>query len=324
MNRRILIFLAALLSTIPLVAQYSPCYEAAFAEGKRLYEAGKYAQAKNYFNEAKSCPDPNTIVVDEWIGKCEKAMTDKKNKPTNDLTISVNGISFVMKFVEGGTFYMGAQSDNPDEPNFDSEALVEEQPVHKVMLSSFYIGETEVTQALWLEVMGEDPGWEDKYGFGSNYPAYRVSWEDCQEFIRKLNDRTGKKFRLPTEAEWEYAARGGNKSKGYRYAGGNNVDQVSWHQDNSEDIAHPVKLKKANELKLYDMSGNLWEWCSDWYDEYNKDSQSNPQGPLDGTIRVLRGGSWSDDFDYGLLPNRFFSAPGFAAYFIGVRLVLTQ
>ncbi len=324
MKQYILILLAALLSTAPLLAQYSPCFEAAFAEGKRLFDQGKYTQAKKFFNEAKQCPDPNTVAASEWVGKCEKAIAETSNKSNKDLTITVNGVSFIMKYVEGGTFYMGSQSDNPDEPNYDSDSPPEEQPVHKVMLNAYYLGETEVTQALWLAVMGEDPGWEDKYGFGSNYPAYRVSWDDCQEFIRKLNSYTGKNFRLPTEAEWEYAARGGNKSKGYLYAGSNLVDQVSWHADNSEDIVHPVKRKKANELKIYDLSGNLWEWCSDWYDDYNSNAQSNPRGPLEGKIRVIRGGSWFDSYDYGIVSNRFFSNPGFAIYYIGLRLALTQ
>lgn len=324
MKRIILYLFNTLLLGGSLIAQYSPCYEAAFAEGKRLYNQGKYTQAKKYFNEAKDCPDPNTVAANEWIGKCEKAMMDKKDKSTKDLTISINGVSFVMKYVEGSDFYMGTQSDNPDEPNFDIDAPLEEQPVHKVMLNSFYLGETEVTQALWLAVMGEDPGWDDKYGFGSNYPSYNVSWDDCQEFIRTLNRYTGKRFRLPTEAEWEYAARGGNKSKGYRYAGSNLVDQVSWHQDNSGNIAHPVKLKKVNELKLYDLSGNLWEWCSDWYDDYCSDSQSNPKGPSEGTIRVIRGGSWYDDYDYGRPSNRFYSVPDYASYYIGFRIALSK
>ena len=211
--------------------------------------------------------------------------------------ITVNGVSFTMIAVEGGTFWMGAQSTNSGGQNYDSEADSDESPVHQVTLSDYYIGETEVTQKLWLAVMGSWPGTSPNstYGVGDNYPAYYVSWDDCQNFITALNAATGKTFRLPTEAEWEYAARGGNKSNGYKYSGSNTIGNVAWYTDNSGSKTHSVGSKSPNELGIYDMSGNVWEWCSDWYGSYSNGSQTNPAGPSSGSYRVLSGGSWSSN-----------------------------
>ena len=200
-------------------------------------------------------------------------------------TFTVNGVAFKMVKVAGGTFQMGATSEQ------GSDAFDWEKPVHSVTLSDYYIGQTEVTQELWEAVMGSNPS----YFKGDNQrPVERVSWNDCQEFIEKLNRLTGKNFRLPTEAEWEYAARGGNKSKGYKYSGSNDADAVAWYGDNSGGKTHPVATKQSNELGLYDMSGNLWEWCQDRYGDYTSRSQSNPKGANTGSYRVLRGGSWSN------------------------------
>lgn len=207
-------------------------------------------------------------------------------------TFTVNGVSFTMKLVEGGTFQMGYDQ---------SDADFDEKPVHSVTVSSYYIGETEVTQALWQAVMGTTVRQQrDKAsgllrGEGSDYPMYFISWDECQEFIRKLNQKTGRNFRLPTEAEWEYAARGGKKSKGYKYAGSNTVGNVAWYSENSGNDTHAVKTKSPNELGLYDMSGNVWEWCQDWRDNYGNESQTNPTGPSSGTYRIMRGGAWYCD-----------------------------
>ncbi len=214
-------------------------------------------------------------------------------------TFTVNGVSFEMVPVEGGTFTMGATAEY---------AWDEEKPAHQVTLSSYAIGETEVTQALWQVVMGSNPSWfngrrkEDyfdweeanidiDYGTNLQRPVECVSWDDCQTFITKLNELTGMTFRIPTEAEWEYAARGGNKSKGYIFAGGN-LDDVAWYFENSNLMIHPVATKLPNELGLYDMSGNVYEWCQDWYGSYSSDAQTNPTGPASGSYRVQRGGSW--------------------------------
>ena len=191
---------------------------------------------------------------------------------------------FDMVFVKGGTFTMGATSEQ------GSDAYDTEKPTHSVTLSDFYIGKYEVTQAQWKAVMGSNPS----YFKGDNLPVETVSWNDIQTFIQKLNAKSGKKYRLPTEAEWEYAARGGNQSRGYKYSGSNDIGSVAWYKDNSNRTTHPVGQKQPNELGIYDMSGNVYEWCSDWYGSYSSSSQTNPTGPSSGSRRVPRGGSWTD------------------------------
>ena len=227
-------------------------------------------------------------------------------------TITVNGVSFDMIMVEGGTFTMGATSEQGSDTGSD------EKPVHQVTLSDFYIGETEVTQALWKAVMGTNPS----YFKGDSNPVYDVSWNDCQEFIRKLNSLTGRTFRLPTEAEWEYAARGGNQSKGYKYSGSNTHSSVAWHTDNSGSQTHAVKTKSPNELGLYDMSGNVWEWCSDWYGSYSSSSQTNPTGPASGSYRVVRGGSCYFYARFCRVSIRNYNSPDNRYSNYGLRLVL--
>ena len=208
---------------------------------------------------------------------------------------------------------MGATSEQ------GSDAYGNEKPVHSVTLSDYYIGETEVTQELWQAVMGSNPS----HFTGNNQrPVEKVSYDDCQKFIEKLNSLTGKKFRLPTEAEWEYAARGGKHSKNYvyKYSGSNNVDEVAWYDSNSGKTTHPVKTKKANKLGLYDMSGNVYEWCNDWYGSYQSYSQTNPTGPSTGEGRVLRGGSWIDR--YVRVSYRITYAPDDRYDYGGLRLAL--
>lgn len=193
------------------------------------------------------------------------------------LTVTIDDVTFKMIRVEGGTFQMGSV-DGQDE----------EKPVHEVTLSSFCIGETEVTQELWEAVMGENPS----FFKGSKRPVEEVSWNDCQTFIGKLNELTGKTFRLPTEAEWEFAARGGNQSKGYTYSGSNTLGDVAWFGDTSDNGTHDVAMNLPNELGINDMSGNVYEWCQDWYGSYGSRSQTNPTGPSSGSERVERGGCW--------------------------------
>ena len=218
-----------------------------------------------------------------------------------EIVVTVNEVSFTMKYVEGDRFIMGAQSFGHQWANFDSEAAGDETPPHFVTLSSFYIGETEVTQGLWEAVMGTtveqqrdkaNPEWPLR-GVGADYPMYYVSWYDCQEFVLRLNELTGRTFRLPTEAEWEFAARGGKEAKGDRYAGNRRMGLAGWYYMNRASSSHPVKGKAVNELGLYDMSGNVWEWCSDWYGIYERLPQTDPQGPVSGEERVLRGGGWA-------------------------------
>ncbi len=226
-------------------------------------------------------------------------------------TFTVNGVSFTMIKVEGGTFSMGATSEQ------GSDAYSYEKPVHSVTLSDYYIGETEVTQELWEAVMGTNPS----YFRGSQKPVEQVSWNDCKEFITKLNRITGKNFRLPTEAEWEYAARGGNKSKGYKYSGSNTIGNVAWYWDNSSSTTHNVKTKSPNELGIYDMSGNVWEWCEDWYGDYSSGSQTNPTGPSSGSDRVYRGGGWNFSASDCRVSYRNNYSPGYRDRNLGFRVV---
>lgn len=211
-----------------------------------------------------------------------------------------------MVFVKGGTFRMGSD-----------KGLENEKPIHDVTLSDFYIGKYPVTQSQWQAVMNNNPS----YFKGDNLPVERVTWEDAQAFLKKLNAKTGKKYRLPIEAEWEYAARGGQNSKGFEYSGSNNIDAVAWYLENAENKTHPVGQKQANELGLYDMSGNVMEWCQDWYDEnyYKTSPVTNPKGADKGDYRVCRGGSCSlFDLDYHVA-YRYYSDPTDSSY-VGFRV----
>ena len=220
---------------------------------------------------------------------------EKSSKQYVDAIIpfKVDGVTFNMVRVDGGSFIMGA---TPEQKKPEDD----EKPSHKVTLSSYYIGETEITQELWKTVMGYNPS----YWVNPNFPVINVSWNDCQNFIRRLNEKTGGKFRLPTEAEWEYAARGGNRGQGYQYSGGNDAKDVAVYyvepKTKKEKLAAwhgvgsilEVAKKKENELGLFDMSGNVWEMCSDWQGGYSEYRQTNPSGPKEGTYRAIRGGSW--------------------------------
>ena len=234
---------------------------------------------------------------------------------SNAISIPVkNGISIEMVKVEAGTFMMGATSEMQDPYRW-------EKPVHQVTLTNdYYMGKYEVTQALWEAVMGSNPS----YFKGDNLPVETVSWNDCQEFISKLNSLTGRKFRLSTEAEWEYAARGGKKSRSYQYSGSSNISDVAWYDGNSGSKTHPVGTKQANELGIYDMSGNVCEWCSDWYSSYSSSSQTNPTGSVSGSSRVYRNASWSGDARGCRLSCRIYITPDFRNNFLGLRLALSE
>ena len=218
-----------------------------------------------------------------------------------DKVYTVNGVSFKMIAVKDGTFQMGNGY----------------YGVHQVTLSDYYIGETEVTQELWSAVMGSNPSY---FTGNMQRPVEWVSWNDCQTFISKLNQLTGETFRLPTEAQWEYAARGGNKSKGYTYSGSDAIDDVAWYDDNSDRMTHPVKTKAPNELGIYDMSGNVAEWCSDWYGSYSSAAQNDPTGPSTGSDRVYRGGGWIISAAGCRVAYRSSYAPTVSGSDLGLRL----
>ncbi len=224
-------------------------------------------------------------------------------------------LDFKMVFVEGGIFRMGCT------PEQGIECGPGEKPVHQVRIDDYYIGAFEVTQAQWMAVMGSNPSYHKNC---DQCPVEQVSWRDVQEFLEKLNALTGKNYRLPTEAEWEYAARGGNRSKGYKYSGSHNIEEVAWYGDNSGDRTHAVGQKKANELGLYDMSGNVWEWCSDWYGEYSSSSQTNPQGPSGDSYRVFRGGSWHFTASGCRVADRSNLTPDYRSHNIGFRVAFSQ
>ena len=233
----------------------------------------------------------------------------------NTITIPVkNGVNIEMVKVEAGSFNMGAtpEMENP---------YKDEKPVHRVTLTNdYYIGKYEVTQALWQAVMGSNPS----YFKGDNLPIEKVSWDDCQDFISKLNAMTGKRFRLPTEAEWEYAARGGKKSRGYQYSGSNTLGDVAWYDGNSGSKTHAVGTKQPNELGIYDMTGNVWEWCQDRYGSYSSSPQANPTGAASGSYRVYRGGGWRNSVGFCRSSYRYCFAPVNRYSLLGLRLVLSE
>ena len=232
----------------------------------------------------------------------------RRNSSTTSLSAELNKLINNMVYVSGGTFIMGGDDSS------------DQMPTHSVTLSSYYICKYEVTQALWRAVMGSNPS-----NFkGNNLPVENVSWYDCQTFIKRLNSYTGRNFRLPTEAEWEFAARGGNYSRHYKYSGSNYIDDVAWYIDNSNKRPQPVGAKQPNELGLYDMSGNVGEWCSDWDGSYSSYSQTNPTGPNSGSFRVHRGGFWRYNAKYCRTPERNSKTPDYCVNYIGLRLVLSQ
>lgn len=243
-----------------------------------------------------------TFTVAEWPIRAERNIQLKDNP----YKYNVNGVAFEMVPVKGGKFKMGSD---------DIEAPDAEKPLHEEYVGDFLIAKTAVTQALWQAVMGENPSLYK----GDDRPVECVSWNDCQMFLNKLNSLTGKNFRLPTEVEWEYAAKGGGKSRGYSYSGGNDIDDVAWYASNSDFETHPVGKKKANELGIYDMSGNVFEWTSDkWRSDYN----SPCNGGSESEFRVIRGGSYGIDPSGCKSSTRGNRRETRGADFVGLRLAL--
>lgn len=281
----------------------------------------------NFFIDAKSPTVTITVLYVGWQSKQVELTAGHKEQITlienkkkesetaNSISIPVkDGINIEMIKVEAGTFMMGATKEV-------KEPYKIELPAHEVLLTEdYYIGKYEVTQALWNVVMDSKHSTND----GDLLPKNYVSWNDCQEFIEKLNKITGLKFRLPTEAEWEYAARGGKKSKRYLYSGSNNVLDVAWYDGNSSNKRHPVGTKQANELGIFDMGGNVSEWCQDLWGQYQNDSQINPLGSSAGTKHVLRGGNYFFDIRICYLSYRMFAESNYKDASVGFRLALSE
>lgn len=281
----------------------------------------------NFFIDAKSPTVTITVLYVGWQSKQVELTAGHKEQITlienkkkesetaNSISIPVkDGINIEMIKVEAGTFMMGATKEVKGPYKI-------ELPAHEVLLTEdYYIGKYEVTQALWNVVMDSKYSTND----GDLLPKNYVSWNDCQEFIEKLNKITGLKFRLPTEAEWEYAARGGKKSKRYLYSGSNNVLDVAWYDGNSSNKRHPVGTKQANELGIFDMGGNVSEWCQDLWGQYQNDSQINPLGSSAGTKHVLRGGNYFFDIRICYLSYRMFAESNYKDAFNGFRLALSE
>lgn len=251
-------------------------------------------------------------LIDRVLGKTTE-------EPPVDLTFTVGDVTFTMVSVEGGTFTMGTN---------DTLANAKCKPAHTVTITGHYhIGQTEVTNGLWIAVMGSRPG----YGYSTDdsdlLPINNVSWNDCQEFIAKLNEMTGKAFRLPTEAEWEFAARGGTSGRGYVYAGSDSINDVAWHGGNSayagaSVFPHHVATKAPNELGIYDMSGNMAEWCQDWFGSYTDQPQTDPKGPETGTAKVYRSGSFMSQGAYCKTCHRQSAPPEWHFIDHGLRLAM--
>ena len=254
------------------------------------------------------------------LGLCVMAMSCKtrlQNETDNNQAASTDyvendsiipGLSMV--YVEGGTFDMGATEEQGEDYSVD------ERPIHSITLSSYYISKYEITQAQWKAVMGTTIEQQKEKvatyyekvtplcSDSGSHPIIYVSWYEAKEFCEKLSFKTGKNYGLPTEAQWEFAARGGVKSKGYKYSGSNTIGEVAWYKDNSNGITHEVGTKASNELGIYDMSGNVWEWCADWGDYYNSSADTNPMGPDIGHARVLRGGAYNHVMSFCRVSNR--------------------
>lgn len=312
-------------------------FQGKYTEAERIYRQYKdelktsFLDDFNRFSKAGAIPqqyESDVLKIKELLYEGDGVTSLLTTATAKSFT--VNGVTFTMIPVEGGTFTMGTASQYSDH-----------SPAHEVTVSDFYIGETEVTQALWKAVMGSNPS----FFKGDSLPVENVSWYDCQEFVRRLSDILGddlpkQRFRLPTEAEWEYAARGGRKSQGYMYAGSKNLEEVAWYYANSGDKhittsdrtyavvrenncrTHPVKLKKANELGLYDMSGNVLEWCEDYYHRYGNSSQNDPKETTWSLKRILRGGCWDFGFCDCWVKDRHHSFPYVYHFDKGLRLVL--
>lgn len=296
---------------VPYVPEYAEFFETKFYKHLHISPQNTMGVVRGRYTAP-----PTQAQVDD-----DAEIDDTEDYTQDIIPFNVDGIEFNMIFVEGGTFKMGATPEQGDDADDN------EKPVHTVTLSDYYIGETPVTQGLWKAVMDNNPSY---FKHGDYYPVEQVSWNDAQDFIKKLNSKTGKSFCLPTEAEWEFAARGGNFGKGFRYSGGNDLDKVAVYEQNADSSSpdnpacgtHPVKTKDCNELGIYDMSGNVWEWCQDSYGDYSSRPVNNPLPDSTNPARVIRGGSWHAVASFCRVSTRQYNNPDFCNYNLGFRLGL--
>ena len=284
------------------------CY-LSFNMAEEYFNDKDYEKARDRYRRVLDL-NPKDTKTKRKYDECVTLLTRSTTARFANYTETTNNLNLEMIAVQGGTFMMGCTSEQGNDCNYD------EKPAHRVTVSDYYIGKYEVTQAQWKAIMGNNPSTFK----GDNLPVETVSWNDVQEFIRKLNAQTGKNYRLSTEAEWEFAARGGNGSKGNKYSGSNTASNVAWLAENSNNTTHPVGTKSSNELGIYDMSGNVWEWCSDWYGEYNSSAQTDPHGASSGPNRVNRGGSWHHGAIYTRISFRGHYWPDFRFDYLGFRL----
>ena len=292
---------------------------------KFCMETGQKLEPQKIACQNRECPDFGAAILPLEAKFCPRCghpvgeISESISMDSGILEFGIEDVSFKMILVEHGSFTMGATSEQEDP--YDDE-----KPAHKVTLTKdYYMGETQVTQALWNAVMGDNPS---RFK-GKKRPIECVSWDDCQKFIRELNRKLrsqlhGKSFRLPTEAEREFAARGGNKSFGYQYSGSDDLDEVACYFDNSDDETCDVASFAPNELGIYDMSGNVCEWCHEWYGSYNRSSQTDPKGPSSGSNRVIRGGSWRGVVRVCRLSFRYYRSPDDSDFNLGLRLALSE
>ena len=325
----IFIFLGCIYSEMD--AQTNPCFDERLQSGISAFNEKGYNKAVKRWEAALNNCELNyeeKRKLNDYISRAKNAMNNNTLKTTHFSDEPE------MVFVAGGTFQMGsnfslaAKSHNHllsfiASGTYKEESIsveINEQPVHSVTLSSYYIGKYEVTQAQWQAIMGNNPS----NFVGDDLPVESVSWDDIQSFLQKLNSKTKKQYRLPTIAEWEFAARGGNSSNNYTYSGSNNINDVAWYTENSSYKTHIRGGKQANELGIYDMTGNVWEWCSDWYETYSASPVQNPTGPTEGFVREYRGGSWVFNPDYCRVAFRGSHAPAFRNGDLGFRVAIAS